>query len=420
MTLRRKLIWIAILYFAEGFPFGIVIDNLPVYFRTHGVSLTQIGLMSLLGLPWTLKVFWSPLVDRLGQRRHWITLSLLVMAAVLVLVPIFDPSSPDRRLWTILLVFTIASATQDIAIDAYSIGLLSKGEEGVGNGIRVSAYRVALIVGGGGLVMAAELVSWQSLYRATAIAFVGLALLVRKAPPVFVKSEPISDWLRAFSTWLRQPNSAFVLAFVLIYKLGDMAMGPMVKPFWVDRGLTLKEIGLISTTLGVGASIVGSLLGGLLTSRWGIFHALWSLGLLQALSNLGYAATAYYDGGRAAIYAASLLESFTGGLGTAAFLAFLMRICEKERAATEYALLSAIFGLARSVSGAFSGWGASRFGYASYFSATFLLALPAFALLPWVRSWVKEDSEQTDARSQPPGQSVSRFEGGGAEIVRDA
>jgi PAT family beta-lactamase induction signal transducer AmpG len=177
--------------------------------------------------------------------------------------------------------------------------------------------------------------------------------------------------------------------------------------------LTLKEIGLISTTLGIGASILGSLLGGLLTSKWGIFHALWSLGLVQALSNLGYAATAYYDGGRVAIYSASLLESFTGGLGTAAFLAFLMRICEKERAATEYALLSAIFGLARSVSGAFSGWGATRFGYASYFSATFLLALPAFALLPWVRSWVDEEREPASGQTEPPTQPVSRFQGEG-------
>jgi PAT family beta-lactamase induction signal transducer AmpG len=170
-----------------------------------------------------------------------------------------------------------------------------------------------------------------------------------------------------------------------------MAMGPMVKPFWVDRGLTLKEIGLISTSFGVTASILGSLLGGFLTTKWGILHGLWSLGLLQALSNLGYAGAAYYNGGRAAIYTASLFESFTGGLGTAAFLAFLMRICEKERAATEYALLSAIFGLARSVSGAFSGWGATRLGYATYFSTTFLLALPAFALLPWVRTWIQED-----------------------------
>jgi PAT family beta-lactamase induction signal transducer AmpG len=314
------------------------------------------------------------------------------MALVSMAIPLFDPSSPSRWLWVILLLFTIASATQDIAIDAYSIGLLFQGEEGIGNGVRFSDYRIALLVGGGGLLMAAELTDWGLLYLAVAVAFACLSLLAWRAPLISFESEPIKDWLRAFSTWLRQPGALFVLLFILLYKLGDTAMGPMVKPFWIDRGLTLKEIGLISTGFGVGASIFGSLLGGVLTTKWGIFHGLWSLGLLQALSNLGYAATAYSDGGRAAIYAASLFESFTGGLGTAAFLAFLMRICEKERAATEYALLSALFGLTRSVSGAFSGWGTSRLGYALYFSTTFFLALPAYTLLPWVRTWIGEEA----------------------------
>jgi MFS transporter, PAT family, beta-lactamase induction signal transducer AmpG len=193
---------------------------------------------------------------------------------------------------------------------------------------------------------------------------------------------------------LARPGAPLIFAFVLTYKLGDSSMGPMVKPFWVDRGLSIEEIGLISTTLGVGASIAGALAGGVLTTRWGIFHGLWALGLLQAVSNLGYAAAAYFDLGRAGIYPASLCESFTGGLGTAAFLAFLMHICDKRRAATEYALLTAIFGFTRSLAGAFSGWGAHHLGYAAYFSVTFLLALPAFALLPWVKPWAEAPSPQ--------------------------
>jgi len=155
----------------------------------------------------------------------------------------------------------------------------------------------------------------------------------------------------------------------------------------VDRGLSVEEIGLVSTSLGAGATIVGALAGGVLTSRWGIFRSLWILGLFQAVSNLGYAAAAYAEAGRPGIYAASLVESFTGGLGSAAFLSFLMHVCDKRQAATEYALLSAIFGLTRSLAGAVSGWGAARMGYPAYFALTFLLAFPAFALLPWVRPW---------------------------------
>jgi PAT family beta-lactamase induction signal transducer AmpG len=393
MQLRRKLLWISVLYFAQGLPFGLVVDNLPVYFRLHGVSLTAIGLMSLLGTPWTLKVLWSPLVDRFGTRQQWIVSCLIAMAAVTTVVPSFAASSPSLWLWAALMLLTVASATQDIAIDAYTIGLLDPGEEGVANGVRVSAYRVALIVGGGGLVILAGPLGWAVVFRVAAVLLAGLAVLAWFSPPLRrLPSNSQEPWFRPLWDWLERPGAPVIFLFVLIYKLGDSSMGPMVKPFWVDRGLSVEEIGLISTTLGVAASIVGALVGGVLTTRWGIFRGLWVLGLLQAGSNLGYAAVAAFALGRPGIYAASLCESFTGGLGTAAFLAFLMHICDKRRAATEYALLSALFGLTRSLAGGFSGWGATHLGYAAYFSVTFVLALPAFALLPWVKPWAGERS----------------------------
>ncbi len=388
MTLRRKLFWISVLYFAEGFPFGLVVDNLPVYFRMHGVSLTEIGLMSLLGTPWTLKVFWAPLVDRFGTRPQWIVAALVAMAALIGALPFVSVEPPSLWLWVILLLFTTASATQDIAIDAHTIGLLDAGEEGVANGVRVSAYRAALIVGGGGLVILAGPLGWPLVFECAAVTLLLVAVAVAYGPPgPPIRRDPTQPWLRPLMAWLARPGAPLMFLFVLTYKLGDASMGPMVKPFWVDRGLTVEEIGLVSTTLGVAASVLGALLGGLWTTRRGIFYGLWTLGLSQALSNLGYAAAAYFGAGRPGIYAASLCESFTGGLGTAAFLAFLMHICDKRYAATEYALLTAIFGLTRQLAGACSGWGASHLGYAAYFALTFLLSFPAFGLLPAVRAW---------------------------------
>ncbi len=388
MTLRTKLAWVAVLYFAQGFPFGLVADNLPVYFRTHGVSLTEIGLMSLLGLPWTLKVLWAPLVDRFGTRQRWVVCALLVMAGVLMALPFFPPAELSWGLWACLLLLTFASATQDLAIDAYTIGLLAPGEEGTANGVRVSAYRAALIVGGGGLVILARPLGWALVFQVAAGVLIALALAIRRSPVLPVAPvEPGQSWFRPLAEWLARPGAPAVFLFVLTFKLGDTSMGPMVKPFWVDRGLSVAEIGLVSTTFGVGASVVGALVGGVLTSRWGVFTGLWSMGALQALSNLGYAAVAHFDLARPGLYSASLCESFTGGLGTAAFLAFLMHICDKQRAATEYALLSAIFGLTRSVAGALSGWGAASLGYAPYFTMTFFLSFPAFLLLPRVRPW---------------------------------
>jgi len=373
---------------------GIVIDNLPVYLRAHGVSLAAIGVLSSLTLPWTLKPLWAPLVDRFGQRQHWIAGALLTMALAMFAIPLDDPAAPGHVFVAAVLLLTFAGATQDIAIDAYTIGLLSAGEEGVGNGVRVSAYRAALIASGGGLLLLAGRGGWTFAFHVAAALFVALAVAAWWSPRVPLVRPPAAVWARSFVAWLSRPGAIAVLLFILLYKLGDVSMGPMVKPFWLDSGLTIDEIALVSTTAGVGLSIAGALAGGWFTSRYGIFRALWLLGALQAVSNLGYAGAATVGGGRVAIYGASMLESFTGGLGTAAFLAFLMHVCEREHAATQYALLSALFGLTRSVSAPFTGFGADHFGYATYFALTFLLAFPAYALLPWIRPWIHDQTAQ--------------------------
>jgi len=414
--LRRKLAWVAVLYFAEGMPFGVVKDVLPVYFRVHHVDLTDIGLASLLGLPWTLKVLWSPLVDRFGRRKDWISGCLVCLAVLCAAIPLFEPGDLTLGLWITLIAMTCVSATQDIAIDAYTIGLVSDGEEGDTNGVRVSAYRVALIVAGGGLLLLRGWLGWTGIFWCAAAIFLVLALTVRATPELEIEgSGGNSGWAAALRGWVSGPAGqglggvVALFAFVLIYKLGDAAMAPMVKPFWVDRGLSVEEIGLVSTTLGVGATIAGALVGGWLTDRWGIFHGLWALGLAQALSNLGYAAVAWLDPAvpaawqaagswaialvepaRLAIYVVSLLESFTGGLGTAAFLAFLMHVCEKRHAAVQYALLSAVFAFSRDVAGAASGWATTRLGYDAYFLMTFAFAFPGLALLPWLKPWIRD------------------------------
>ena len=195
---------------------------------------------------------------------------------------------------------------------------------------------------------------------------------------------------------LRRPGIVPVLAFILLFKLPDAAMGFMVKPFWVDSGFSAAQIGLVSVNIGLGLSIAGGLAGGWVTDRIGILHALWILGLVQAASNLGYwiaalvlvpvaAGSPIPFEHQAILYSASALESFTGGLGTAAFLAFLMAIVRKDRAATEYALLSSVFALSRSVAGWVGGHGAQEMGYANWFLLTFFLVLPALLLLPWVK-----------------------------------
>src|SRR3989449_5638618 len=223
---------------------------------------------------------------------------------------------------------------------------------------------------------------WPVTFAVGAVGLLVLALGVGRSPLTDHRPQPPRVWARSLQAWLGRPGAVPVFLFVLLYKLDTNAIGPMVKPFWVDRGLGLDEIAFISTTLGVAATVVGALVGGALTSRWGIFRALWVLGLFQAVANLGYAAAAWGDAGRAGIYAASLGESFGAGLGTAAFLAFLMNICDKQQAATQYALLSALFNLSGSLAGAISGRGVEWLGDGNYIALTLAPAVAAYGLLP--------------------------------------
>jgi PAT family beta-lactamase induction signal transducer AmpG len=395
---RTKLTWVAILYFAEGFPFGLLFDAFPVYFRIRGVSLVDIGLISLAGLPWALKFLWAPAVDLWGRRRSWIVVCQALLAIDLSVWLLFEPAHTGRALWVFLIAFAVFSATQDIAIDAYTIELLDEEEMGPANGVRVSTYRVALVCAGGVFVALADLIGWKPAFATAAVLLAGAAVVSSRAPQIPPLRPASESWTTALeqavvgpvrSFW-RRPGVLYVMLFILTFKLGDMALGPMVRPFWVDRNFTPLQIGVVPGTIGVVSTITGALVGGRLTKTWGIFPALWILGIAQAVSNLAYAIAAVLPPSDLPMYGASVIESFCGGLGTAPFLAFLMNSCDKTQAATQYALLSAVFGLTRSLSGAFSGWAAQSMGYVTYFTATFFLAWPAFMLLPWVKRWIED------------------------------
>ena len=400
MRLNRKLVLVSLLYFAEGFPFGIIEQTLPVYFRIHRISLVHVGLLSLLSLPYALKFIWAPAVDFLGKRRHWISAAQFLMALLIVLIIPLDPTHPAVLLWTCIFSFAVMSATQDIAVDAYTIELLKPSEMGIANGFRIAAYRAAMVVAGGLFIALGGWIGWKSTFLTAATILAVCSIVSWRLPPVEVKRPKFSlSFLRApfkdfppFKDFLRRPGLVQVALFILLYKLGDLALGPMIRPFWLDRGLSTTEIGLITGSLGILATIVGGLAGGLFMARYGIFHGLWFLGIWQAGANLSYAWVAAYPAtGNWGIYVASVAESFCAGLGTASFLAFLMSICKKEYSATQYALLTALFRVPGIILGAISGWVATHVGYAQYFFFTFFLSLPAFAFLFRARDWIPSD-----------------------------
>ena len=377
----------ALLYFSEGLPFGIVNDLLPVYLRVHHVALTTIGFLSTIASAWTLKVFWSPLIDAFGTYRRWISTALLAMAICMAALAVL-PGVIGPAFWIIITVFALASATQDLAVDAFTIRATPPELVGPVNSIRVAAYRTALIAGGGGLVALSSVTGWRGSFAASAaIAMMVLVIALRLPDDRGGKEQrkPIIELFRGLGQWLSRPRAGVLLAIVLLYRLGELAIYSMIKPYWVDRGYSPAEIGTITAVVGVIISILGAIAGGAIVARIGLYRAMLWLGAAQILSNLGYAIVATTHAGRWAIYAAAIVENIGYGLGTGAFLAFLMAICDRERAATEYAMLTAAFGLTRVVIGTPSGWIAQHAGYPAYFWLTVLLGIPGLLLVPFVR-----------------------------------
>jgi PAT family beta-lactamase induction signal transducer AmpG len=255
-----------------------------------------------------------------------------------------------------------------------------------------------LVFFGGGTVLLAAAIAWNILFLLAAGVFAMLGLSTLAIPRLNLPEQAREHWLQGFFGWAGTWRVIPLILFVLTYKLGEFAIGPMMKPFWVDYGKSIWpvrdelmfQIGLFPTTFGIVLSVVGALMGGAFISRHGVFRGIWFLGLLQGVSNLGYSLVDWLDLGRFGLYGASMFESLCGGLGTAAFLAFLMNVCQKEHATVQYAFLSSIFSLTGRLIGGISGLGAERYGYGNYFALTFLLSLPAYLFLPWMKSWIKE------------------------------
>jgi PAT family beta-lactamase induction signal transducer AmpG len=375
---------VAALSFASGFPYFFFNETVPVWLAASGMSLAGIGLASGASLPWVLKFLWAPLVDRLGTRRMWIRVCLGLLAVTTAVLAGADPIRHAGQLAALLLLYVTLSATQDIAIDAYTIETTHGRELGVANSVRIGAYRGASFVSSALLVWIAARHGWRPAFMAGAALLGALALATLVLPSPRRESAHPPTLAEPIRALLRRPGIWAVVVFALLFKLDISAMDPMTKPFWVASGFSLDEIAAL-TSGRLLATLGGAALGGIISTRVGIFNGLWSLGLVQLLSSLGYSAAAAADADKGLITVAALFENFAQGLGTAAFLAFLMSVCERRYAATQFALLSAIYALSRWAAGLLSGVLAERLGFATYFFVTFLMGLPAYLLLPRVR-----------------------------------
>ncbi|MFW6112759.1 MAG: MFS transporter [Thermodesulfobacteriota bacterium] len=411
LSFTLKLVVVGVLYFAEGVPYGFVLSTLSFYLRGQGVPLEHIGFLSLLGLAWSFKILWSPLVDRFGSRAAWLVPAQGAIVLCLLALAGLAAQPISWQFWVLTGLLCLASATQDLAVDAYTIDILETRELGLANGVRNGAYRVGALTAGSGLLILSDWVGWQPAFVGIGVVMTAMVVTVLVFKPfrlpraAIVQHNPrpakgLSQIVEAARGLKALPAFGAIIIFTLSFKAGDALMASMVSPFWKDLGFSGTQYGLVSGIFGSAATILGGLLGGWLTSRWGIGTGLWSMGMLQAFSNLGYWAAALPGMGKYVlfhlslpflenvpiypIYFASQGESITSGMGTAAFMAFLMSLCDKRFSAMHYAFFAMLFSFSARIFGYLGGVGAGTLGYADFFLVSFVAAWPAFALLPWV------------------------------------
>jgi PAT family beta-lactamase induction signal transducer AmpG len=382
--------------FASGLPLHLTIDVLKAWMKTEGVDLTFIGLMALVGLPYTMKFLWAPVLDRftlpfLGRRRGWLLVAQCALIFSIVWLGTSDPiSSPWMLAFTAFMV-TFFSASQDIVIDAYRREDLSDEELGLGSSLYVNGYRIGMLLAGGGGLIMAEYIPFSVVYLIMAACLLpGVLTTLLAREPVVNIGTPKSMREAVFNPlieYFSRNGALWILAFILLYKIGDTMASAMAVPFYLDIGFSKKEIGTVVKLFAFWATIAGSLMGGILMLRLGINRALWVFGVLQALSTAGFAVLARIGYSIPALSAVIGFENLSSGMGTAAFVAFMASITNKKFTATQYALLTSLMGVPRVFASAPTGFFAKHMGWESFFIACTLIAIPGMLLLLKIAPW---------------------------------
>lgn len=416
----RRMLAILLMGFSSGLPLLLTLGTLSYWLSKVGVSRTTIGLFALVGVPYTFKFAWAPLLDqmraplferRLGRRRGWALLIQILLAGAILAMGFSDPAADPALTAAAALAVAFFSASQDVVVDAYRIEILSDDEQGAGAAATQIGYRGGLIVAGAGAIALADFVPWPAIFAGLALCMgVGmLAVLiadepVRRAPqaaPADGGAAPAASgafrFLPAgvrdsFARWIAAPFVEFgrhkgwfaILLFALLYKFGDAIGGTMANPFYNEMGFTGVEIAGITKVIGVAATLAGIAAGGVLVARYGLFRALLVGGVLQAATNLLFAWQATLGRDLGALTVSIATDNFTGGLGSAAFVAYLSSLCAVGFAGTQYALLTSLMAFGRTVLSSGSGWLVDQLGWVAFFVSTTFLAVPGLLLLLWL------------------------------------
>ena len=388
-------------------PLYVLFQLLPVFLREGGVSLVEIGLFSLVGIPYTWKFLWAPLMDRfvppfLGRRRGWMLITQIALLLGIASLGMFEPAQSTWLIAWLAVAVAFFSASQDVVLDAYRREILADQELGMGNAIHVQAYRISSLVPGSLSLILAGILPWSSVFVITSgfmLVGVVMSLVVAESDSELPVASGLGEAMRApFYEYLGRRGWSgllLVLCFMFLYKIGDNMATALAMPFYLDMGFSKTEIGLVAKHAALWPAIVGGLLGGLIMLRVGINRALWLFGVVQVVSILGYALLAS-TGPVLWLLAAVLGFEYLGvGMGTAAFTAFIARETSKAYAATQFALFTALAAVPRTLANASTGFLVEQIGWVDFFLLCTVIALPGMVLLWWVAPWNDHQASQT-------------------------
>jgi len=390
LYLRPRVLLQGALGFSGGIPYMLTASTLAAWMTNVGVKLSDIGLFSLVSMPYSLKFLWAPLLDRfspgfLGRRRGWILVGQLGLVAAIAILGGTDPVREPTTTALAAVAVAFLSATQDIAIDAYRTDVLRPDERAAGTATYVFGYRMAMIVSGAlALRLADWLHSWFQVHLLMAAAIVPtiVATLLAPSPPAIEQPHRFSEVVVApFVDFFRRRGAVIILVFITLYRLGDTVAGTMVTSFLLKSGYTNSEVADATKLLGMIASITGALGGGALVARYGLLKCLFVFGILQAVTNLGYFLIASNERSLVLLWGAVGVDNLCTGLAIAASTAFLMAQCNHRFSATQFALLTSASGIAGRLLGGASGYLAEQVGWPSFFLITIVLGAPALLLL---------------------------------------
>lgn len=384
---------------SSGIPLLVTGSTLQAWMTDEKIDLAVIGMFSLVGLPYTVKFLWSPFLDRymppfFGRRRGWMLISqILLMLAIGAFYLVRPAESPWIVAFLAVLV-SFFSASQDVVVDAYRRELLKDEELGLGSSLAVNGYRIGMLISGAFALFLADQISWNYVYLLLAasllIGIITTSLSPNPGGHIIPPQSLREAVIEPFTDYFKRRGAFEILAFIVLYKIGDIMAANMTTPFILKIGFTKTDLAVIAKTFGIFATIGGSLIGGILLIKLGLHKSLWIFGILQAISTLSFSALASVGAYHSILVSTITFENLTSGMGISAFTAFMASLCNKKFTATQYALLSSLMGIPRVIVSSPTGYLAEYLGWNYFFIFCTLAAIPGLIFLFRYRAWQGE------------------------------